>query len=220
LKVRSNDTWLPIRKARKSRSRSRPRVCRPFSLKPLLIGTGITAALVIGFFGYSGWRTNVLEKHEAAVAELIVEVQGDGVTPVPAAELEPRMRTGLTRLEALANAAPHEVASNTKGLLAAWRLQLDGKAPQTTTGSDPWARLRTAQRQLALGQAEDVTTTLKTLRNDAKPDAPWAPLFWATLLDLHRMKGDRDQAWKDYAEYKALFKDRADASFEKVLASI
>jgi hypothetical protein len=86
--------------------------------------------------------------------------------------------------------------------------------------SDPWAILRVAQRQLALGQANEVASTLKTLRNSAKPDVPWAPLYWGTLLDLHRLKGDRDQAWKDFADYKALFKERADASFEKVLASI
>ncbi len=189
-------------------------------LKPLLIGAGLVAALVIGFFGFRAWRANVLEKHEATVAELMNEVQGDGLTPVPPAELEKRMRTSLPRLEALAHSAPGAAAANTQGLLASWRLQLDGKAPQAAMGSDPWSRLRTAQRQLALGQAEEVAATLKTLRSSAKPDAPWAPLFWSTLLDLHRLKGDRAQAWKDYAEYKSLFKDSADASFEKVLASI
>lgn len=189
-------------------------------LKPLLIGTGAVAALVIGFFGFRAWRANALEKHEAAVAELLVEVQGDGLAPVPAAELEKRMRENLPRLESLAKAAPGAASDSTKGLLASWHLQLDGKAPLPPAGSDPWDRLRAAQRQLALGQTEEVASTLKALRSSAKPDAPWAPLYWATLLDLHRLKGDRSEAWKDYADYKALFKDRADASFEKVLASI
>jgi len=189
-------------------------------LRPLMIGVGIVAALVIGFFGFREWRKSVLERHEAAVAELITEVQGDGVTAVPPADLEKRMRENLPRLAALAEAAPGAAADNTKGILASWRLQLEGKAPLTAVSSDPWARLRAAQRLLALGQAEELASTLKTLRSSAKPDEPWAPLYWSTLLELHRLKGDRDQAWKDYAEYKSLFKDRADGSFEKVLASI
>jgi len=189
-------------------------------LKPLLIGAGIVAVLVLGTFGFLAWRANVLEKHEVAVAELLTEVQGDGLSPVPPAELEQRMRAHLPQLEALAKRAPSAATATTQGLLASWRLQLDGKAPQAPEGTDPWARLRTAQRQLALGQADAVAATLQPLRHAAKPDTPWAPLYWTTLLELHRLKGDRDQAWQDYAEYKALFKDRADPSFEKVLASI
>jgi len=189
-------------------------------LKPLLIGTGIVAALAIGFFGFRAWRTNAIEKHEAAVAELLFEVQGDGLTPVPPADIEKRMRERLPRLETLAKGAPGPVADITEGMLASWCLQLDGAATPPALGSDPWDRLRLAQRQVALGQAEEASSTLKPLRGNAKPDAPWAPLYWATLLDLHRLKGDRAEAWKDYAEYKALFKERADESLEKVLASI
>lgn len=189
-------------------------------LKPLLIGVSIVALLVIGFFGFRAWRASNLEKHETALAELLMEVQGDGLAPIPTAELEKRMREKLPRLEAMAKNAPGEARDHVQGLLATWRLQLDGKGPQAPESSDPWSRLRLAQRQLALGQADAVAATLQSLRGSAKPETPWAPLFWATLLDLHRLKGDRDQAWKDYAEYKALFKDRADASFEKVLAAI
>lgn len=189
-------------------------------LKPLLFGVGLTALLVIGFFGFRAWRAGALEKHETAVAQLLLEVQGDGLAPLPSAELERRMREKLPQLELLANRAPGAAKDRTQGLLATWRLQLDGKAPQVPQGSDPWARLRMAQRQLALGQADEVAASLQPLRNAAKPDAPWAPLFWATLLDSHRLKGDRTGAWKDYAEYKALFKERADPSFEKVLAAI
>jgi len=189
-------------------------------LKPLLIGVGVVAALAISFFGFRAWRANNLEKHETALAELLLEVQGDGLSPLPSAELEKRMREKLPRLEALAKSAPGEARENAQGLLATWRLKLDGRGTQPTVGSDPWARLRLAQRQLALGQADDVASTLKSLHSSAKPETPWAPLFWATLMDLHRLKGDRDQAWKDYAEYKTLFKEHADPSFEKVLASI
>jgi len=189
-------------------------------LKPLLIGTGIVAVLAIGFFGFRAWRTNAIEKHEAAVAELLFEVQGDGLTPVAPADIEKRMRERLPRLETLAKGAPGPVAEITEGMLASWRLQLDGTATPPALGSDPWNRLRLAQRQVTLGQGEEASATLKPLRGNAKPDAPWAPLYWATLMDLHRLKGDRTEAWKDYAEYKALFKDRADESLEKVLASI
>jgi len=189
-------------------------------LKPLLIGTGLLATLVIGFFGFRAWRANALEKHEAAVAELLLEVQGDGLTPVAPAEVEKRMRERLPRLESLAKSAPGGASEITKGVLASWNLELDGKASRPVLGSNPWDRLRAAQRQLALGQAEEVAATLKSLRSSAKPDAPWAPLYWATQMDLHRLKGDRNEAWKDYAEYKSLFKDQADASFEKILSSI
>ncbi len=189
-------------------------------LKPLLIGTGLVAVLALGFFGFRAWRANALEKHEAAVAELLLEVQGDGLTPVAPADIEKRMRERLPRLESLAKHAPGPASRITQGLLASWNLQLDGKASLLAPGSNPWDRLRIAQRQLALGQTDEVAITLKSLRSAAKPDAPWAPLYWATLLDLHRLKGDRTEAWKDYAEYKALFKDRADTSFEKMLASI
>lgn len=189
-------------------------------LKPILIGTGLVAALTIGFFGFRAWRANTLDKHEAALAELLVQVQGDGVTPVPPAELEKRMRENLPRLESLAKEAPGSAREVTQGLLATWRLELDGKGAATPMESDPWGRLREVQRQLALSQTDSAIATLKKLRGSATPDAPWAPLYWATLMDLHRLKGDRAQAWKDYSDYKTLFKDHADPSLEKVLASI
>lgn len=189
-------------------------------LKPLLIGGGVLAVLAIGFFGFHTYRANALEKHETAVASLLLETEGDGLAPLPAGELEKRMRERLPRLESLAKSAPGGAKATTEGLLAAWRLQLDGKATAAPQGKDAWSLLRLAQRELAEGQAEKVAALLSPLRKAAQPDTPWAPLYWATLLDMHRLKGDRDQAWKDYAEYKALFKDRADASFDKVMASI
>lgn len=189
-------------------------------IKPLLIGAGALAVLAIAFFGVRSYRANALEKHEAAISELLLETQGDGTTPLPAAEQEKRMREKLPRLESLAMSAPGDAKASAEGLLASWRLQLDGKATAAAQGNDPWSLLRLAQRELAQGQAEKVASLLGPLRSAAQPDTPWAPLYWATLLDMHRLKGDRDQAWKDYAEYKALFRDRADASFDKVMASI
>ena len=189
-------------------------------LKPLLIGVGIVTALIIGWFGFRAWQANALEKHEAAVAELLVEVQGDGVTPVPPAELETRMRANLPKLQALADHAPRAARETTQGVLSAWRLALDGKAGQLSQDSDPWGCLRLAQRDLALGQGDQAAGILRPLLKSAKPDVPWAQLYWATLMDLHRLRGDREQAWKDYADYKALFKDQSDPALEKALASI
>ncbi|MDP2876710.1 MAG: hypothetical protein Q8O00_11040 [Holophaga sp.] len=193
---------------------------QPGLLKPLLIGAGVALVLAIAFFGIRSYRANALEKHEGAVAQLLLDTHGDGITPLPAAEQEKKMREKLSQLEALAKKAPSPAKTTTEGLLASWKLQLDGKGSAVAQGSDPWSMLRMAQQELALGQAEKVASLLAPLRKSAKPDAPWAPLFWATLLDLHRLKGDRDQAWKDYADYKGMFKDRADGSFDKVMASI
>ena len=189
-------------------------------IKPLLIGAGVAAVLAVGFFGIRAYRANSLEKHEAPISELVLETQGDASAPLAAAEQEKRMREKLPRLESLVKSAPSEAKASTEGLLVAWRLQLDGKAAVVPQGSDPWSQLRLAQRELAQGQPEKVATLLGPLRKSAQPDTAWSPLFWATLLDMHRLKGDRDAAWKDYAEYKALFKDRADPSFDKVMASI
>lgn len=189
-------------------------------LKPLLIGAGSVAAVVALFFGVRAYRANALEKHESAVAALVNEVQGTGLAPVAPVELEKRMREKLPALEALANSAPSAAKGTTQGLLNAWKLSLEGKGEAVTQGSDPWSQLRLAQRAVTLGDGDKAAALLAPLRKSAKAEEPWAPLYWATVLDLHRLKGDREQAWKDYAEYKERFKERADPGFEKVMASI
>ena len=190
-------------------------------LKPLLIGIGIVVAVGVLYGGWNAWRTQRLEKYEAALASLQVEVEGDGVTPVPSPELEKRMRERLPRLEALAAAAPASRKAVTAGLLASWHLSLDGKATRSLKAEDAWGHIRLAQRALALGQAQEARAQLDGLRAKAQPGEPWAEAYWTNQMDTDRLAGDRAQALRDLAEYKARFKGRSDgAELEKVLQSI
>lgn len=190
-------------------------------LKPIL--AGITSLLVLGIIygAWTAWRTAATEKHEAALSALQMEVEGDGVTPPPAAEVEKRMRERLGRLEALATSAPSSRKATTLGLLATWRLSLDGKGPAPAKAEDAWGQIRLAQRALALGQLQDARAQLDPLRAKATPGEAWAEAFWSSQLDADRLAGDRAQALKDLAEYKARFKGRGDASaLENMLQSI
>ena len=190
-------------------------------LKPILIGAASVVAVGLLIGGWSAWRTSVNEKHEAALAALVVEVEGDGVTPLPAPEVETRMREHLGRLEALVNSAPSSRKAATAGLLATWRLALDGKEQAPAKADDAWGQIRLAQRALALGLAQDARAQLDPLRAKATPGEAWAEAFWNSQLDADRLAGDRPQALKDLAEYKARFKGRGEAAaLESLLQSI
>ena len=189
-------------------------------LKPMLLTAGALLVVFMAFFSFKAMRAAAIEKHEAALAELQLEVAGDGLTPVPAADLEKRMREGLPKLEALAASAPGPLKLTTAGLVASWRLELDGKAEAMPAPTDVWGKLRLAQRQLALGQGPETIATLTPLRGSANPAQAWASLYWATLLEADRLQGDRSKAWQDYADYKARFKDQADASLERILLGV
>jgi hypothetical protein len=190
-------------------------------LKPLLIGAASLVALGLIYGAWSAYRTQAAEKHEAALAALQMEVEGDGITPLPPTEVEKRMRERLGRLEALVAQAPSAQKAATEGLLATWRLSLDGKAAAPATAEDAWGRIRLAQRALALGQAAAARTQLDPLRASAKPGESWAEAFWACQMDANRLAGDRAQALKDLAEYKARFKGRGDAdTLERLVQSI
>ena len=180
-------------------------------LKPVALGVGILLVIVVGFFGIRAWRDSVVERHEAAVSEVVTAVQGDGLTPVPAQELEKRMRENLPRMEALVKSAPSSRRAGAESLVAAWKLALEGKGAIVVASSDPWDRLRTAQKALAMGQDKDAAAALNAIRKNAGPDEPWAALFWSTQLEVDRLQGNREQAWKDVAEYKARFKEKGDA---------
>lgn len=196
-------------------------VDEPGILKPVLIGFGIVSLVALSFFGLLAYRTRSIEKHETALAELMLAVQGDDTTPVAPPELEKRMRENLPKLEALVKSAPSSCKVTTQGVLDTWRLQLDGKGIVLPAATDPWSRLRLAQRSLALGEAKEVQQMIEPLRKKAGPDEAWSKLYWTTQLELDRMQGHRDQAWKDLAEYKARFKDNADsASLERILNGI
>jgi hypothetical protein len=190
-------------------------------LKPILLGAVSVVVLGLLVAGWSAWQSSKAEKHEAALAALQMEVEGDGITPVPPAEVEKRMRERLGRLQTLASEAPASRKAATEGLLATWRLTLDGKAPAPTPAEDAWGRIRLAQRAIALGQAPEARTQLDPLRAKAKPGENWAEAFWSCQLDADRLAGDRAQALKDLADYKARFKGRGDApAMEALIQSI
>jgi len=189
-------------------------------LKPMLITAGAVLGVGILFFGFRSWRESVVEKHESEMASLQLEVNGDAMTPAPAAEIEKRMREKLPALEALVRSAPGSEKATAVGLLASWKLQLDGKGGIPEVKDDAWGKLRVAQKQLALGQAPEALATLSSLRKDAEPGKAWAPVFWTTLLDADRLKGDRTQALKDFADYKARFKTQADPAVERLLQGV
>ena len=190
-------------------------------LKPILIGAAAVVVVGLLFGSWSAWRARGVEKHEAALAALQMEVEGDGVLPPPAAELEKRMRERLGRLEALAASAPGSQKLATAGLLATWRLTLDGKAQAPAPPEDAWGQIRLAQRALALGRVQEARAQLDPLRARATPAEAWAEAYWTSQMDVNRLAGDRAQALKDLAEYKARFKGRGDASaMEHLLQSI
>jgi hypothetical protein len=190
-------------------------------LKPILIGVAAVVAVGVLYGAWGTWQNSTAEKHEAALAALQLEVEGDGVTPVSPAEVERRMRERVGRLETLVASAPSSGKAATAGLLSTWRLTLDGKAPAPAKADEPWGQIRLAQRAIALGLAQEARTQLDPLRAKATPGEPWAEAFWACQVDADRLAGDRAQALKDLADYKARFKGRGDASaMETLIQSI
>lgn len=179
-------------------------------LKPVLIVVGVVLLAAMGFFGYRSWASSAVEKHEAAVADLLLAVQGDPSVPSQPADIEKRMRDNLPKLEQLAKSAPSSEKATTEGMLAIWRLALDGKGGVTPKADDPWTRLSQAQRQIALGKGEEALATLTPLRAQAGPGAAWGDLYWKTLLNARCLRREREQALQDYAEYKQRFRDQAD----------
>jgi len=191
-------------------------------LTQVLLGVGVVAVMGLGWFGYDGWRVRAVERHEAALAELLLKVEGDATTPVPPAELEQRFKANLPQLEALAASAPGSRRAIAQGLVASWKLQLEGKGTGIAPDlKDPWGRIREAQRLTAKGDAAGAHALLEPLRKQADAQATWGQFWWATRAELHRLQGDRAQALKDVAEYKARFKQDADAvQMDKLLQGI
>lgn len=191
-------------------------------LKPIAIGGGVVAALAIGFFGFRAWQHHRIEKHEAAISALVREVQGtDPAKPVPPEQAEKRMKEQLPTLEALARSAPGSRANATHALLSSWKLQLEGKGAQLPPATEPWDRVRLAQRAIALGQGKEAMDLLAPLKKKAAPGEPWSGPFWTGLMETHALLGQREQAWKDLADYKARFKDQADtAAMERLINGI
>lgn len=179
-------------------------------LKPLLIGASTVVLLVAGFFGFSAWRDSKLEAFESNLAEITQGFDATGPAPLGADLIEKTMRDRLPKLEALVKTAPDSRKVSAEGLLATWKLSLDGKSSAPIApAKEPWARIAQAERAIALGQGQEALTLLSSLRKSASPKETWANLYWNTLVEADRLTGNRDQAWKDYAEYKDRFKDRA-----------
>lgn len=193
-------------------------------LKPMLMAAGVAVVAVGSFFGFQAYRSSSLARHQEALASLKLEVTGNpavpGSEPTSPQDLEKRMRDRLPKLEALANRAPGGSRPATAGLLATWRVELGEQAAAPATISDPWDRLRLAQKQVAMGLGQEAAASLAPLRAKAGPDQAWGSLFWSTLLDADRLQGNRDQAWKDLAEYKTRFRDQADASLDRLLSGV
>jgi hypothetical protein len=190
-------------------------------LKPILIGAGIVMAVGLAVGAWWTVRQQRIEKHEAALALLEQAVDGDGITPVPPAMAEAAMRARLPQLEALVRSAPASRREVTQGLLATWQVCLDGKSGIQPEEPGPWGRLRLAQRAIELGQAQEARQQLAPLRAKAGPDQAWGEAYWTRVLDTDRVAGDRNQAWKDLAEFKARFKGQPDSgALDNLLPSI
>jgi predicted negative regulator of RcsB-dependent stress response len=192
----------------------------PGLLRPMLITAGSVLAAGILIFGFRAWRASVVEKYESELASLELEVTGSPMDPAPPVDVEKRMREKLPQLEALVKRAPGAEKASAEGLLASWKLQLDGTGGIPAQASDAWGKLRLAQKQVAMGQAAEALGTLGSLRKEANPGNAWASVYWTTLMDANRLKGDRAQALKDYADYKARFKTLADPALERMLQGV
>ena len=186
----------------------------------LIAGIAVVAIIAIAIF-WSMWRKHRIEQHETALSALIVEVDGSLSNPVPAEEKEMRMRNALPRLEAVISKAPSAGKSVAISLRSTWKLTLDGESGELPAPTDPWSRLRLAQRNIVLGQAKEASEMISVLRRDAKPNRAWAQNYWSSLMQIRQLEGDREQALKDFAEYRKVFKARADlAEMEKLLNAI
>jgi len=191
------------------------------ALKAVFIGAGV---LVLGIVAWGAWSVHLqhaTEAFETQVATLRLQVEGDGTTPVPPDQLQSRMQAALPRLEALAKDAPTSRRAQVTGLLATWKLDLSGQGGIPATTDTPWGRLREAQRLTALGQGKEAKAILDPIRAKATPEEAWGQAYWVSLLEVDRLNGDRDQAFKDLGDYRARFKDAGNgAQLDKLVQSI
>ena len=188
-------------------------------LRPILMCVGAVAVLGLGYLVFDQWRQSAVERFEGNLAALVEEVEG-GVQPATGEALQKKMREALPRLEALAQSAPSPRKAMAEGLVASWKLSLDGKGG-APGGSDAWSRLAMARRHLVLGQVAEAAKVLDALRGKADPGQAWAVDFWRVQLEADRMAGAAEQGRTHLADYKERFKGRGlDASLDKVLEGI
>jgi hypothetical protein len=188
-------------------------------LRPILMGVGAVAVLGLGYLIFDQWRQTSIERFEASMAALVEEVEG-GVQPAAGEALQKKMRDSLPKLETLAREAPSARKEMAQGLVASWKLSLDGKGA-APGGSDAWGRLALVRRHLVMGQPADAGKVLDALRSKADASQPWAPEFWRVQLEADRLAGAGDQARAHLADYKDRFKGRTlDAALDKIVDGI
>ena len=167
------------------------------------------------------WSSHNIGKHETALSALIMEVDGTPYSPVPPDERGERLQSAIPILEELAKKAPRTSKDVALGILSAWRLELNGEGAALPAPADPWSRLRLAQRSIALGQAAEASDLISSLHKDAKANRAWAHNYWYALMQIRQLEGNREQALKDYAEYRKIFKQQADLnSMDNILRTI
>ena len=198
-------------------------------MKRLLLAAAAIVLALAAVASWMLWQSHRIGQHETALSALVSEVQGSRSKPNPADVQVQKMRAALPRLEELAKTAPDPCVAVTNGMLAAWKLKIgpdedSATTPQTAAivaPKDPWSILRLAQRSIALGQAKEAGDLIATLRKKAKPSAAWAGQYWATLMQVRQLEGNRAQALNDYAEYRSLYKGHPDANaLDKALEGI
>ena len=176
-------------------------------LRPILMGVGTVAILGLGWLIFDQWRASRLEAFEGSLSALVEEVEG-GATPATGEALQKKMREALPRLEALAKGAPGSRKAMAEGLVASWKLAVDGTGA-APGGEDPWSRLAKARRALALGQAPEAAQVLDGLRKAAGPEEAWSGTFWQLQFEVDRLQGGSDKAKAHLADYRARFQGKA-----------
>jgi hypothetical protein len=180
-------------------------------LKGFVIVSIALLVLIAGMFIGRMWRKHKIEQHETALAALMTEVNGDIANPIPPEEKEQKLLNALPRMEELAAKAPRTRKDTAMGILSTWKLMgLGDTGGPLPIPTDPWSRLRLAQRSIAIGQTAEAYGFISVLHKKAKPNLAWSQLYWSALLQIRQLEGNREQALKDYAEYRTIFKDKAD----------
>lgn len=137
-------------------------------------------------------------------------------------DIEKRMQENMPHLIKLVHSAPDSKRSYAEKILLTWQTQLGYKS-ELSINIKPcsiWDNLCLAQRSIVLGKIDEATEILMPLRRSASPDKSWSQTFWYTLMNLDRLRGDRNQGWIDLIEYKTLFKEKAKTEIEQIIYSI
>ncbi len=175
-------------------------------VRPLLVTGGVLVLLVAGFFGYRAWQVGRIERFEASRAELLRAIEGDPQSVDASQGYEQRLRANLPALEKLALEAPGSRRASALAEANAFHLMLEGKsATELPAPEGPLERIQAAARFVALGQGKPALDLLLPLRGKAKAGAPWADVYWTTLMDARCLSGDRAAALKDLSDYRAEF---------------